>query len=170
MLDYQAAKKIATKKGKKADAPAGAVTRPREEEVEVDEVIPPLKRKCSEVPRGVDTAPMTTVELLSPVITLQRSTPAISPWPTMEAGSSRSHERCPDLQRSNLEGLMGHRPEIFLNFLQAPSPSRESTAALSLPLETQPTPYSKRERNGAGLRGRDASGRGHICCSDPYYT
>lgn len=66
---------------------------------------------------------------------LQKST-STPPSVPMIAGTSfsRSQESCLDLQRPNIENLIGHRLEIFLDFLRAPSPSRESIATLSSPV------------------------------------
>lgn len=70
------------------------------------------------------------------------STP--SPMPIASSTSSiRSQERCPNLQRPNADGLLGHQPEIFLDFLWAPSLSSETTIALSLPLHNSANLFTR---------------------------
>lgn len=50
-----------------------------------------------------------------------------------------------------MEGLLGRRPEIFLDFFRAPSPAREAIAALPPPLcesaNLLTRSWNKREQN-----------------------
>lgn len=70
-----------------------------------------------------------------PVSTLPPDSPVPTATPVVTAASSsKSQGKCPDLQRSGVEELVGRQPEILLDFLRAPSPARKSGAAFPSPL------------------------------------
>lgn len=134
MLGYKAAKAAAIAKAKKRDVPERDES--LSEEVE-DEV--PLKRNHTGTPTAPRVPEADPALNSSPLVAITLPSPAhTSPPPAAPASASTSstkvQERCSDLQRPSLDSLLGHRPEIFLDYLRAPSPSREVTAALPPPL------------------------------------
>ncbi|XP_022878698.1 uncharacterized protein LOC111396511 [Olea europaea var. sylvestris] len=90
----------------------------------------PIAPRVPEADSALSSSPLVAITLPSPTYTsLPPAAPAFA-----STSSARVQERFPDLQRSSLDSLLGHRPEIFLDYLRASSPSREVTAALSPPL------------------------------------
>lgn len=102
----------------------------------MEEKVQPLKRTRSTTLAHFVVPEATPLELpsSSPVLPIAPSLSPTLPKAEVATSSARSQERCPDLQRSSLDGLLGRRPEILLDYLRAPSPSREITAALPPPL------------------------------------
>lgn len=100
------------------------------------EEILPLKRLLASTPVATFVHETVPLELPSPSPVLH-SLPSLTPAASIFAATTRStrpQKKCPDLQRSSLDGLLGHQPEILFDFLRAPSPFRKTIAALTPPL------------------------------------
>lgn len=130
MLGYKA---VAASKQKRKETSVQQISLPSNFE-EVQEV-PPLKRHRAETTPTRASPVFIFPKLLSPRASIQRSAPAS---PSLPSSTGPDHlqlrDICLDLQRPSLKGLVGHQPDIFLDFLRAPSPSWESIYALPPPL------------------------------------
>lgn len=122
MLGFRAAKVAkATEaaKRKREEVTAKERGKPQGIEAELEDEQPLQRRRSAELPT-IPTLPSSPIHPTVPV--------------TTTASSSKSHEKCPDLQRLGVEELVGRRPEVLLDFLWAPSSARESVATLPYPL------------------------------------
>lgn len=105
-------------------------------------------------PRPMWSTPVALIsEQVSPAVIVEAApSQSFSSLPaTTTTSSARSQERYLDLQRSSLEGLLGHDPEIFLIFLLPPPLARETMAGLSFPFRESANLFTRswneREQN-----------------------
>ncbi|XP_022871510.1 uncharacterized protein LOC111390676 [Olea europaea var. sylvestris] len=134
MLGYKATKDAAAAKAKKRDLPERDESRSEEVEDKVplkkNHIGTPAAPRVPEADPALSSSPLVAITLPSPAHT---SPPPVALAST-STSSTRVQERCPNLQRPSLDSLLGHCPEIFLDYLRAPSPLREVTTALLPPL------------------------------------